>query len=868
MSEDDIRTKVVYPWLIGCGFSPADISIEFSFELTIGRGAYRVGVPRRPARRSTDSSFVTRPRTDVLVRHKQTNLMVIEVKAPDEPVDDAARDQGISYARLLPQIAPFVVITNGFRTLLYDSITREEISGGPIPPDHPGLRGGFRFSGDELKWRAEALEAFVSLSADNLLAFCERQLDFRMRRLRDTDPASGKKYIPSLYVDRPDAESRITKLLDQDKARVIAVLGRPQVGKTNFLCRLAEDRIREGQPVLFYPAVSLASGLLWEVAEDFGWLLGDQNPVAILASRLGQLLQRLGSRLVLIIDGWNEAELSVARAIDRECERISSGSPNLQLVVSFTHSAANRLLVHIGDPSFVAGATGIGVRGHEIIVSDPAAAVRQAAWSAVVVEPYNQDEQAAAYRIFGDHYAVREPQSHRRTSDPYLLGVAMRHFARRALPDTMDEPELLGAWLEARIGRVALDGFDARSALTALGRAMLSGGCPLPEAAAKQCWGLSPISQVPSALFESALLASMGTGSGRFIDFYNSRDRDYVIACWSFNWANRLAAGEPLWDEFASAARYRPGADSLMWFFSQPTFLAWVLTHDGSLPAVADGELRRLFLTSVRHLLRRTLDDCAASEESFQGTTCDLRPYHDRWAAQSMEWAMTDPDLRCRVEAMKLLVAVTDEEDDLLAVIPSDASQQEFVRGLLEVHEEFALEANGLGQLVLETFRKIHFEYSSGHEEEHSPLTLILDEESTHPSREIRAAALASIGDLMPRTFLKETANDISGRLVPEDYLGGIQNAVSRLIEFYHGIGYCPSYMSSLKGDYDTIRDHYLHEQKLLAGLSRFMNIRGPKGELEGLLDDLADMLPEDWRAQLSQLPIQDAPGQQYLFDP
>jgi hypothetical protein len=29
-SEDGLRTKVVYPWLVDCGFNPAENSIEFS----------------------------------------------------------------------------------------------------------------------------------------------------------------------------------------------------------------------------------------------------------------------------------------------------------------------------------------------------------------------------------------------------------------------------------------------------------------------------------------------------------------------------------------------------------------------------------------------------------------------------------------------------------------------------------------------------------------------------------------------------------------------------------------------------------------------------------------------------------------------
>ena len=41
-------------------------------------------------------------RTDALVRKCEgRNLLIVEIKAPDDPLDDEARDQSISYASLL-----------------------------------------------------------------------------------------------------------------------------------------------------------------------------------------------------------------------------------------------------------------------------------------------------------------------------------------------------------------------------------------------------------------------------------------------------------------------------------------------------------------------------------------------------------------------------------------------------------------------------------------------------------------------------------------------------------------------------------------------------------------------------------------------
>ena len=113
---------------------------------------------------------IFRPRADVLVRsYDGRNLLIVEVKAPHELLDDNVREQGICYARLLRKggIAPFVILTNGHETKIYDSISEELINGTAIPLDHPHIKAGFRVNVDDMAFRAEALERFISLSPEN-----------------------------------------------------------------------------------------------------------------------------------------------------------------------------------------------------------------------------------------------------------------------------------------------------------------------------------------------------------------------------------------------------------------------------------------------------------------------------------------------------------------------------------------------------------------------------------------------------------------------------------------------------------------------------------------------------------------------------
>src|SRR5437763_16968626 len=91
-SEEDIRTKVVTTWLADHGFGPSDISVEYSFEIRLGRKILSIDSEKL----KKTASQVFRPRADVLVRsHDGRNLLIVEVKAPNEPLDENVREQGI-----------------------------------------------------------------------------------------------------------------------------------------------------------------------------------------------------------------------------------------------------------------------------------------------------------------------------------------------------------------------------------------------------------------------------------------------------------------------------------------------------------------------------------------------------------------------------------------------------------------------------------------------------------------------------------------------------------------------------------------------------------------------------------------------------
>jgi type I site-specific restriction endonuclease len=187
LTEAEVRARIIDVWLKDHGFAPQDLRLESAFNVRVGRTVRRVGQPRR-ARKST-----LQGRSDYVVRTCDgKNLLLIEAKADQEPLDIETRDQALSYALLLSDgFAPFTIVTNGRETEIYETLTRKSLSGSLIPLDHPYVRAGYVVTCTDLALRTEALERLVSLNEHNLLTFCREQVSYRMRTLRSLDVNSG-----------------------------------------------------------------------------------------------------------------------------------------------------------------------------------------------------------------------------------------------------------------------------------------------------------------------------------------------------------------------------------------------------------------------------------------------------------------------------------------------------------------------------------------------------------------------------------------------------------------------------------------------------------------------------------------------------
>ena len=110
-SEEDVKINYLLPFLAERGYQRDSMSFEVGIEVHEGRKKKTIFA-------------------DVLVYtsgNKSAPLLLCETKAPTEPLNRSVREQAISYARLLPQIAPLVLLTNGNQTQVYHTLDKTRL---------------------------------------------------------------------------------------------------------------------------------------------------------------------------------------------------------------------------------------------------------------------------------------------------------------------------------------------------------------------------------------------------------------------------------------------------------------------------------------------------------------------------------------------------------------------------------------------------------------------------------------------------------------------------------------------------------------------------------------------------------------------
>ena len=514
MNEEEVKARVILPWLYSRGLSPDELALETSFSLRIGTNTVVIGGRHEKTHQ--------RARLDILVLRRGINLLVIEVKEPSEQLSDDDRDQAISYARLLHPVAPLALVTNGAEFQLYDVLTKDRLT-----PENTRFPDGTSLAlPDEM--RLEALQLFFDVSSGNLALFAGAQAERTMQPLFGRPDEYAAVYIPETHVEREELTGAARAFLNG--ARPLFVLaGESGMGKSCAMIDLAGTLANEGYPALFFRGALIQGDILDEIAEEVEWAFGPQRGSI---DTLRRLAQKSGDKpLIVMVDGVEDWPFpaKVQNLVSLAAHAVGL---NFRLVVSSKTTSWEPFIYALGSR------TGIDQTIH--------GASEKRGFSAQA-QPFSPreffravDKLRKAYGIEGGGF---DPAAlHEARSSPFMLRLM---FQVKAAEPHASEARSIGL----HPGRMAFDSGEffetylriaarrtgqeevAISALIAIARTLYENDQEwVEEQALRSSLGLTIIHQLPAALFDQRLLIGAGSPGLRRIGFGFGLLRNYIIA--------------------------------------------------------------------------------------------------------------------------------------------------------------------------------------------------------------------------------------------------------------------------------------------------------------------------------------------------
>ena len=372
-SEDELRTKIVYQFLLDLNFSPNDVKIECPFSVQLGRGKF------------------TLPRTDILVSKNGNAWFIIECKREDHELTDDDQKQAISYARLVqPQTPPYAFLTNGKQTVTLDTYTGK-VAKEVVIKDGVVVAPPLSFE-EAMRRRYEANKYLLSLSSDMLTAFIAGELDEQIKM--HSTGVFRPPYSPAVHIPRTNVCDAILEFCASDSDRILPIVGPATIGKSSEIFSCIQRRLLDAKSSvlpLYIPLNYAGTDFLPYLAANFGWALGrsiSEIPLIHDIDEIARLQRR--TCIVYILDGADlaPADLSVLR---KQVANLLHRSKVL--------SCRHKVIVVSQEPTWSQLVMGQGVD------------LSPQCGKTVLVERLSEEQSIQHIQALEAHYAILMPQS-------------------------------------------------------------------------------------------------------------------------------------------------------------------------------------------------------------------------------------------------------------------------------------------------------------------------------------------------------------------------------------------------------------------------------------------------------------------------
>lgn len=515
MTEEDIKAKIILPYLNDLGINPSEIKLEHSFKIRLGKTTHASG------------------RLDILCKRHNKSLFVIELKSDTIPITDDDRDQGISYARLLDDIAPFTLVSNGIETKVYDSITKEEITGN-IAEKSSFWKNGYSLStDDELRIRYEALKNFIALTPQNLKLFCEAQVWDRMGQIIGGIDSPFSKFVRDLYIQRQDLQISFDNFVKSQES-VFGLVGNAGVGKTNAICSLVLQYL-EDSFVFFYNAAIIESPAVC-IAQDLNLAFSSRTETDTALKKLNELGQFANKNVLIFIDAIDE---NTNPKIAHELSDLALAAKNLdyvKIVISCKSNILNSILKISDNPTHLYDEL---KKSHQTISeldNNPG----------YLLSEFSDNELNDILPLYQKAFGFKGAISDlilRELKNGFFLKLFCEVYSGKQVPNKINDKELIQKYLKQSLAKTSIDYVTGLRFLAAIGKIIIDHeytswqtykdeGIDINQILEKL--NLSLDENIPEDLFTRNILIKSNKEESYNISFYYSKIRDYIICYHSY----------------------------------------------------------------------------------------------------------------------------------------------------------------------------------------------------------------------------------------------------------------------------------------------------------------------------------------------
>lgn len=343
MNEENVK-QIVLNILQSWSFDIDELNLEKSFTIKFGKNVVRVD--------NLKSITTTSPRADILVTKNNKNLFIFELKADNVQIDDEDIKQGISYARLTESITPYVVITNGKDTRIFNAYNNEELKQNDENFTIKIKNFDYTLSTDIENLYYQATKYLIGMSSQNLSIFCKQQIESRMETLKGTNVNDDEKYIPELFIERESIIECFEDFLKSDST-CFSIIGESGTGKTNVICDLALRYASNNYPnylSYFYTCHELYNSIGENLKEDFNLHFTQQNTEEQIIKKLADFSDK---QIIIFFDAVDEKNNNDFPVEFNNFIRIAKDK-SIKICFTCKDIEYERFLRNNGNPTFIA----------------------------------------------------------------------------------------------------------------------------------------------------------------------------------------------------------------------------------------------------------------------------------------------------------------------------------------------------------------------------------------------------------------------------------------------------------------------------------------------------------------------------------